>query len=172
VGAIGCNFGIFGRKLEANPYLFGDFFAKRHVLLQLAVQICDALVCVAEPETNQVFWRVLFPQPRRSESPKGVSTRFRLPQSFEKWTTMAMMMVPPTAVAWRGGGGGGSGGGRGRGVGADVVVKVDVVVMLLVVVAARLTRPWDHPGCLAGILCIEHIPVTSLWRRPSESVSR
>ena len=49
--------------------------------------------------------------------------------------------------------------------------KVDVVVMLLVV-AARLTRPWDHPGCLAGILCIENIPVTSLWRRPSESVSR
>jgi hypothetical protein len=63
------------------------------------------------------------------------------------------------------------GGGRGRGVGADVVVKLDVVVMLLVV-AARLTRPWDHPGCLAGILCIENIAVTSLWRRPSESVSR
>src|SRR2546429_214691 len=83
--------------------------------------------------------------------------------------------APPTAVARRGGGSGGSGGGgsgsgtgRGRGVGPDVVVKVAVVVLLLVV---RLTRPSGHPGCLAWIICIENIPVTLSWRRPSESVS-
>jgi hypothetical protein len=51
------------------------------------------------------------------------------------------------------------------------VVKGDVVVMLLVV-AVRLTRLSDHPGCLAGTICIGNIPVTLSWRRPSESVSR
>ncbi len=108
----------------------------------------------------------------RTKTATAVRTRrVMMPMVMMTTMAMAMMMAPPTAVAWRGGGGGGSGGGRGRGVGADVVVKVDVVVMLLMV-PARLTRPWDLPGCLAGILCTQNIPVTSLWRRPSESVSR
>ena len=80
----GCNFVFFGWKFKANAYLFRDLLTKRHILLQLAIQVSDALVCVAESETNQVFWCVLLPQPSRAEPPKCVSTRFRLPQLLEK----------------------------------------------------------------------------------------
>jgi hypothetical protein len=55
VGATGCNFDLFCRKFKADPDFFDDLFAKRHVVLQLAVQDRDALVCMAEPEANQVF---------------------------------------------------------------------------------------------------------------------
>lgn len=83
---------------------------------------------------------------------------------------MAMMMAPPTAVARCGAVVVGLAVGVVAGVGVDVVVMVDVVMMLLV--AARLTRPSDHAGCLAGIIRIGNIPVTLSWRRQSESVSR
>ena len=54
-------------KFKADPYLFSDFFARRHVVLQLAAQARDTFVCMAEPEANQVFWSVQLPQPRRAE---------------------------------------------------------------------------------------------------------
>jgi len=103
-------------------------------------------------------------------TPAARTRRLMMPMVMMTTMAMAMMMAPPTAVARRGGGSGGSGSGTGRGrrVGPDVVVKVAVVVLLLVV---RLTRPSGHPGCLAWIICIENIPVTLSWRRPSESVS-
>jgi hypothetical protein len=45
-----------------------------------AAQDHDGLVGVAEPKANQVFWRMLLPEPRRAKPPEAVSTRFRLSQ--------------------------------------------------------------------------------------------
>ena len=84
---------FFGWKFKANAYLFRDLLTKRHILLQLAIQVSDALVCVAESETNQVFWCVLLPQPSRAEPPKCVSTRFRLPQLLEKLMQGTLKLV-------------------------------------------------------------------------------
>ena len=77
----GCNWvqlRAFDRKLEANAHLLRNLLAKRYVLLQLAVAVRNALVGVTEPEANEILWCLLFPQPRGTEPPECVSTRFRL----------------------------------------------------------------------------------------------
>jgi hypothetical protein len=73
LGAIGCNFEVFSRKLEANPHLFRHLLSKHYILVELAVGICDAAVGVAEPKTYQILRRVLFSQPSGAKSPEGVS---------------------------------------------------------------------------------------------------
>ena len=65
---------FYGRKLEANSHLFRHLLTERNVFFQLAVLVRDALVRVAEPETNQVFWRALLPQPGCAEPPECVGT--------------------------------------------------------------------------------------------------
>ncbi len=61
------------------PRLVRTVPPKRHVVSRLAVAVNDARVWVAEAETNQVFWRMLSPRPRRAEPPKGTGSTVLVP---------------------------------------------------------------------------------------------
>jgi hypothetical protein len=48
---------------------------------------------VSEPNTDQVFRRMQFPQPSAAESPESVSTRFGLTCLFEERTEISSQNV-------------------------------------------------------------------------------
>ena len=74
MGAIGCNFELFDWKLKADSNLLRDLLAKRHVFFQLAVAVRDALIGVAEPEANQIFWATALAKKTCAETLGGMKS--------------------------------------------------------------------------------------------------
>lgn len=77
MGAIGCNFGFFRRKLKADSHLFRYFLPKGDVLLELAVNVGDATVGVTQPKANQIFGCKKAGVPQRDFRGKITSHRAR-----------------------------------------------------------------------------------------------
>jgi hypothetical protein len=55
--------------------LLGYFVSVFRILCQFGVTIRDRGFGMSKPESDEVFWRPLFSQPRRPESPHGVESR-------------------------------------------------------------------------------------------------
>src|SRR5882762_3488647 len=62
------------RKLKSKPNVFGADRAKRRVLFHLGIAVRHRLVCVSDPEANQVLGHTALPQARHTESAEGMKT--------------------------------------------------------------------------------------------------
>src|ERR1700693_5775681 len=76
IKCIGCNFVFLNlnlnRKLKSKPDVLGADFAKLPVLFHLGIAVCHRLICMSDPEANQILWHTALPQARYSESAEGV----------------------------------------------------------------------------------------------------
>ena len=99
-GCNGCNTALSRGQTEAEARLLRSEFAKLDVFLELGIAVCHALVRVADPEPQQVFWYTLPAQMRDPVSAEGMKAALVAAHLLEDWLREAKY-INGSAILYR-----------------------------------------------------------------------